>query len=326
MTNIKEKTYECIVCNQTFQSIGKRPAKCCSEKCRAILRLNKKNGGIEGIDYIRCPICNVKLKEINTVHAKMHGFLSPTDLKKHYNLLTIKSESIKNYGSNNPAFNHNGKYSPWSKHFIHGYNEENHKNFAAKQSTKRADPTHKHNYKTNLEYWLEKHNGDKGQALKDYTKFQTRDLQFFIEKYGDEEGRKRHTAKIEKWAASFPACNFSKISQKLFDSIALYVHDVACMYYATFERSNMASYKNKEYVLKVGSTALRPDFILLDKKKIIEFDGDYWHSESRVNPLREAERDKKLQNAGFDVMHVREQDYKKDPEKVLNECIQFLMK
>jgi hypothetical protein len=72
---------------------------------------------------------------------------------------------------------------------------------------------------------------------------------------------------------SFKKCNFSKISQELFHSIPKELfNDV---YFATYEREDKVDYINKEYVLPVGETFVRPDFIDLVTNKIIEFDGDY---------------------------------------------------
>jgi len=86
----------------------------------------------------------------------------------------------------------------------------------------------------------------------------------------------------------------------------------------------MSTYKNKEYVLELDNTYVRPDFICLTRKKIIEFDGDYWHSPVRANPEREKMRDHRIANAGYKIFHVFEYEYKQNKDKVLQECINFL--
>ena len=58
--------------------------------------------------------------------------------------------------------------------------------------------------------------------------------------------------------------------------------------------------------------------------KIIEFDGDYWHSELMCNPKREKERDEELIEQGFDILHIKENVYLKDKQKTVNECLKFL--
>jgi very-short-patch-repair endonuclease len=69
------------------------------------------------------------------------------------------------------------------------------------------------------------------------------------------------------------------------------------------------------------------DFISLNNKKIIEFDGYYWHyvREPRVeNNLREKERDNLIINAGYDILHINELDYKKDEDETIKKCMEFL--
>lgn len=86
----------------------------------------------------------------------------------------------------------------------------------------------------------------------------------------------------------------------------------------------MCGYVNKEYTLKLKSRSIKPDFIDVDKKMIIEFDGDYWHSSRVANPSRELERDNSILAEGFKLLRVKESDYKKNKEKVIQECIDFL--
>ena len=88
----------------------------------------------------------------------------------------------------------------------------------------------------------------------------------------------------------------------------------------------MKDYKNKEFIFKTEKSFIRPDFICLKNKKVIEFDGDYWHSEAKVNPKREAQRDLEIVNKGYEVLHIREQDFKTDPNETIQKCVNYLMK
>ena len=81
--------------------------------------------------------------------------------------------------------------------------------------------------------------------------------------------------------------------------------------------------KNNEYTLKVKLKALKPDFIVLNAKKIIEFDGTYWH-DNQQNPLREKERDDCLESSGYLVIHIKENDYKNDKQGTIQKCLNFL--
>jgi hypothetical protein len=118
--------------------------------------------------------------------------------------------------------------------------------------------------------------------------------------------------------------NFSKISQELFDSITLSLTNTEHLYYATFERADKEGYINKEYVLKLSNFTVKPDFIMLDKNKIIEFDGDYCHSPAVCNVKREQERDKVIVESGYSMLRVEEFNYKKDKQKCIEECLEFL--
>lgn len=74
-------------------------------------------------------------------------------------------------------------------------------------------------------------------------------------------------------------------------------------------------------------------------KKIIEFNGTYWHCDPRFYEStkklfsgktamqiwkKDLEKTKLAIENGFEILHVWEYDYDNDEEKVLQECIQFL--
>ena len=315
----KEKHLICEICNTDFKSV--RKSTCCSERCRQILRSNRK---LENQDHITCPICKQKVKQITIQHARSHGFDTTQEMQENLKMKTMTCESIKelNRGENNPGYQHGGKFSKFSKNFVHGYDAEWHKEWAEKHSQFRNE--NKELFKSNIEYWQKLHPTDCELAEQKYKEFQIRDLDYFVNKYGEAEGNSRHQQKIDKWVKSMPNYNYSMISQELFNGIMKnYEGDV---YYATYDREDMKEYKNKEYRLKVKGTYVLPDFVDLNTNHIIEFDGDYWHSEAKVNPGREKEREDKIINAGFVIHRVREQDYKKDKDKVIKECLNFLNK
>lgn len=333
---------ECI-CKHCGKVHGDITKEYCSNRCYNISRLenapskqqvaieksietgNKKFvGKIEGTDYLVCAICGAKTGDLGS-HVKMHD-ITPAEYKIQYNIEFLKPLSYRENrkGDKNPSYNHGGKYSAWSKDFIHGYDQARHSQKNLKQKELRAKSPEK--FKNNIKYWIEKNNGDIDTATAEYKKYQTRNLSYFVEKYGQEEGVKRHTAKTEKWVKSFRKQNFSNISQELFVDIFNNIPEELqrSVYFATHLREDMESYVNKEYILKVENTFIRPDFICLEKNKIIEFDGDYWHSSAKVNPARETLRDTRIKNSGFSVLHVKEHEYKKDKNKVIQECLKFL--
>lgn len=295
----------------------------CTSGCSRRHKSYLEHTGVEGIDYIACPICSQRVKQITQKHAAMHGYNSIHDMASNNNMTTITCESIKELyqGENNPGYQHGGKFSPWSQKFINGYDADKHD--SQKQQFSELKLANKHLFKNNLEYWIEHTNGDIDQAKILYKQFQTKDLDSFIKIYGEEEGKVHHMAKTEKWIKSYKKSNFSKVSQELFNEIATLI-DTSYVYYATFPRDDMSEYVNKEYIMKLPTTYIRPDFIDLKLKKVIEFDGDYWHSEHVANPTREKLRDEMIISNGYDILHVQEHEYKKDKQKVIEECINFL--
>jgi very-short-patch-repair endonuclease len=222
-----------------------------------------------------------------------------------------KSENIS--GDKNPWHNHGGKYSPWKKGSVN-YSEE-----AVNKAKENAT------YNTTLIYYLKKGFG-LCQSIKMLKERQAVGrLDKFISRYGEEEGLARWKARQEKWMKNFNKTNYSKISQILFDELYDALENKETIYYATLYREDMKKYTNKEYFFKTNKSIIRPDFICLERKKIIEFDGDYWHNKNlTANVKREKERDLSIIDMGYDVLHIKESDFRQNKEKVLQECVNFL--
>jgi very-short-patch-repair endonuclease len=305
--------------------MGLPRATCCSEKCRANKRLLKKNAGIKHVDYIECPICKSHVKQITSKHAKMHGYIDATDMQQQLSMRAITCSSVKdnNSGDKNPAYDHKGKYSKFSKSFIHGYDKGWHDNLI--ELNKKNREAHPEAYPNHINYWINKCDGDIVKGTEAYRLYQTRDINFFINKYGEKEGLARHTAKTAKWIKSCKHQNFSKISQELFNELIKHLPVIDNIYYATFDRIDMKEYKNKEYRLPLADSYILPDFIDLISKKIIEFDGEYWHGATKANPAREARRDMLINANGYTVLHISEVDYKKNKEETIAKCMNFLI-
>jgi very-short-patch-repair endonuclease len=68
-------------------------------------------------------------------------------------------------------------------------------------------------------------------------------------------------------------------------------------------------------------TIISVDFKLDDK--IIEFDGDYWHSKEE-QIIKDKLRDEFLSNKGYLILRIKEFSYRDNKEKVINECLDFL--
>jgi len=180
-------------------------------------------------------------------------------------------------------------------------------------------------------YWIKKGLSEE-EAIQHVSKLQnTFSLEKCIQRYGEEEGTKVWTERQLKWAKSYKKTNFSKASQDLFWMIieSGQIDKSQTIYFATYEMGEkMEDGKNREYPLKVGSYVMKPDFIILEKKKIIEFDGTYWHNfkkrDKPENKKREVERDKKLTEAGYQILRVLENDFYKKKKETVQRCIDFI--
>lgn len=262
---------------------------------------------------VECLECGLRRNDIKLHVKNIHNLSVEQYRSKHGNVLMISPKTKGIYseqwsGENNPGFAHGGKLSPFSKKNSN-YNKEWHRQRRAEHSEfMKNDNNHfrRDFYETEV----------------DYLAHQKKNLDFFIRKYGEKVGRAKHLAKTEKWLSSYKKTNYSKVSQEIFNALPRSLFkDV---YYATYPRPEKEGFVNKEYILFVGDSYVKPDFIDLATKKVIEFDGDYWHSEQIANPEREARRTKMILELGYEIFRIKEHDYKKNKDKVIEECINFL--
>lgn len=82
--------------------------------------------------------------------------------------------------------------------------------------------------------------------------------------------------------------------------------------------------KNHEYRLRLNDKYILPDFYIPSINKIIEFDGTYYHRETPENKKRERERDRSIKENNIEVLHISESEYRKNKEKTIKKCIDFL--
>lgn len=154
-------------------------------------------------------------------------------------------------------------------------------------------------------------------------------LEYFIEKYGEEEGQEKYNKMIYQKLNNNSTSSFSKVSQEFFKLID--------------EEGENSFYREKNNEYRLYKKKYKPyslDFFNLDRKKAIEFFGDYWHmtpkkyspeyiNKSGIMACEKWEKDQDRlnqikENYGIEVLVVWEGDFYKNPEICVNEARNFL--
>lgn len=316
----KERNKHTIVCkNCGKEAQAYQNAKFCSNECRiyyknrqaALRKQSKRNRelqGVENTDYVVCRICGMKALQLGDAHFRVFHNSSLSKYKKLYPDAKITSQQyiIKNLeGVNNPGSTENTtvqermEKSPFSKRFYEKRNLD-----LSKRDELYDTISKRRISNTNINFYL-----NKGYSLIDAKILLTERQR--TNKYG--------------------SC--SKECDAFIDNLFSYITDSVNFLYG----------KNEFKLLNpVTGRYCFYDFTDTCRKRIIEFNGDFWHvNENKCDrnldeihpiikkPYREIlEYDKEkynlaLQN-GFRVLVVWESEYKKDPEKTIKKCLDFL--
>jgi hypothetical protein len=211
-------------------------------------------------------------------------------------------------------------------------------------------------YNSTLEFWIEKCGGDIEEAKRLYKDRQeTFSKRKCVEKHGDEEGLKVWQERQEKWLETLDAKSdeekleinrlkakgiqnsgrsYSKISQELFVKIYDKIQGDYLVRFATLRGDGIVkdTGENNEYMVNTLQGNVRfLDFYAQDlegNKYNIEYDGDFWHNNNNYkgNVERDSIREEQIIETLPDIkiLHIKEFDYKADPEKAVKECLEFL--
>lgn len=174
-----------------------------------------------------------------------------------------------------------------------------------------------------LEYFVEKYGKEEGTNIyQELNKRKTLNRETFIRKYGEIEGERIWKAYLLKRSHTSP---ISVVSQKLFDEILSQIPS------NLHDKVKYASYGGEQCIIGKNGYMF-PDF-LYDNKKIIEFNGDYWHKnpkmyneddKSRLKWKQDSERKTELERLGYEVLVVWERDFYDNKEDVVHRCLKFL--
>lgn len=226
-----------------------------------------------------------------------------------------------------------------------GYSENEAKEIISKNQTEAAKQVdfEKRIIPSNIEYWVNKGYTKEESKLKVSEYQRTFTLEKCIEKYGENEGKKRFVERQVKWQETLYKngklkSGYSQISQDLFHEL---IKDVSVN-----ELNNILfAKKGGEFVLSDEHGFYRYDYTDLKNKKIIEYNGDDYHGNPNKykpndtpNPFRkdltaqeiwDRDEHKKMlaEQHGFEVMVIWDSEYRWGNKKeIIDKCIAFLNK
>lgn len=191
----------------------------------------------------------------------------------------------------------------------------------------------KQSYKVSKQYYIDTYGEELGNIKCRNTK--ARDLDFFISKYGIDQGTEKYYSMIKKSMTKLKSRkSYSKWSIEICEILKNTIDDI--FYYGDNE---MIWCLPEEYQLLLKQRIISPD--LFYRGKVIEFQGDLFHGnpnlfeetdtphpfkELTVAELREKDihRINYYHSKGYEVLEIWEHDYKINAEEVIKQCLTFL--
>lgn len=286
----------------------------------------------------------------NVHHSDFAGYLFDVEIDKSNVGVTLEV-MIKRYGedegkkrfesyrgkqAHSNTFEYKKEKYGWTKEEFDEYNssravtlENFTKNYGSVEGKKKFELYRKRQAYTNsLDYFIEKLGYEKGKN--EYERINSEKsitLENMIRVHGIVKGPAIYEEIISKKGSQI---YHSNISQELFRELD-YVLGNEKSYYAS---------KNNEFGMHSGDRYYFFDYTLPQKRKIIEFNGDYWHANPKiyesswVHPVTnktayeiwrfDSEKIDFVIKKGYKVMVVWESDYTNSSEKVIQQCLEFL--
>ncbi|MCK9415476.1 endonuclease domain-containing protein [Candidatus Dojkabacteria bacterium] len=315
-------------------------------------------------ELVKCEICGFEAQRIYGRHLKSHGLTSKEYKNMYPDALLYAECDYKNTSKNSGKHMKTEKYKKMFSEKIKGEKNPNHKSNTTIEKRQECSPFSKgfknytddnertafiknvcdnKSYQVRLDYWINKGYSEDEAKQKLKERQTTFTLDICIEKYGKEKGEEIYKNRQQRWLKSLIEngnlkCGYSMISQELF-FLLLDKYEIDKrnkIYFAT---------KNKEYFICKGKEEFfQYDFVDLENKKIIEYNGDQYHANPKLyeatdhpHPFRKQitaqeiwdkdERKKIVANEeGFDVLTIWDSEYKKNKYMILDKCLNFLKK
>ncbi len=343
-TYIDHRDRSCFFCGNEgkFISVGKGYRNLCeNQEC---LKKSFNSHSIEGIMY--------------------REMCSKEKAKSRFNIenerqLSERMKSFSEIRKSNPNFDKERNQLCKEYWIKRGFSEEEartkmseiRKDIVTKSSKTIRDNPEKYasKFPTKIEYYTSRgYSEEEGKKI--ISEIQNRfSLEKCISKYGKEMGESVWRERQEKWMKTLDSkpleekieinrkkilnnSGYSKISQRLFWDI-----------HSKFENNNVKFEElNGEVVLYDISKNqhYRYDYVDFTSKRIVEFNGDFWHCnpskynedyhhkimKSSAKSIWEKDKNKikLMTDKGYDVLVIWESDYRKYPQQTLSKCIKFI--
>lgn len=294
-----------------------------------------RSGGTKTIDYIyRCFECDMKYA--SKAHLTIHINESHDSDEKYY-LKHINSEAVGKclWCEENVKFNNiwegYDKFCYNKDCNVRYYNEKNGRHLCGEKISE--GQIKNQNMPNQIGYWTRLGVSFDEAKKKVSERQNTNSIPSIMKQTGcsEIEAIEKRKTITEKWLNSFPKLNYSLISQELFWYIYEEIKDeYKEVYFATILNGEKANNgKNNEYKIRTNLTTRSLDFYIKELNKVIEFNGEYWHSPRNIRGKYTIERDVKrdkdlIDSIGCKIYTVNEFDYKLNKQKVLKDCINFI--
>ena len=305
-------------------------------------------------NFIKCEICGSAIKLLKNHLRNSHKDWSFDRYKEEFpNSFTIakstsKLNSVNNKGDKNIFSKVNSTEKERKERSIFSleswkmrYPENSDEELIEMRNLDLKDKLKDRLLPSQVEYWIRKGFTEEDSIEKVKERQRTFSLKRCIEKYGEEEGLKVFEERQKKWSnkieEKYRNGEFSKVPKKLsssrYSKSAKILIDLLLK-----EHPNSICFENELELIFENKTRVYFDFSL--GNKIIEFNGDYWHCnpknydpnyyhkrlKMKASEKWKIDEDKieLAKNKGYDILVIWESEFKKCPEKIIKECLEFL--
>ena len=187
-------------------------------------------------------------------------------------------------------------------------------------------------------YWIKKGMTEEEAINKISGLQRTFSLEICVEKYGEEEGRKKWKDRQENWKSKV-FNEFTNIARGTSKMSSDFICDLVER--INFEGTFLYDREEKFINCPQRNRSFKYDFTYSEGRKIIEVNGDFWHcnpeifkddsqihkiTNKSVKDIREMDsyKIKLAEKHGYSVLSVWESDIRKERENSLNRCLEFL--